>query len=342
MDHLEYDLIITNVFVAPVTLTAIEVLAPDGETLLRLEGNALVQATQPLLSQEPTEEIPASSTVAIVMDVVVPPDLAVERLSHRITYDLAPDAPARSIIGGFEINGPELPVDPREATVIAPPLRGDGWLVDNGCCSPKSLHRSTRLAVDGARIVKQETFAIDWERLQDGRLAEGDGARPEQWFGFGVKVYAVADGTVVSVRDGLPEETPEQRPRYVKQPGDFGGNHISIRIAPGVFAFYGHLQPGSITVKVGDTVTTGQVLGLLGNTGNSTAPHLHFGLIDDPDPLVGNSLPMVFDHWTLAGTVSLEAFFADSSESNLNLTSKGTPQEQTDTLPLFLDIADFQ
>jgi hypothetical protein len=338
-DHLEYDLLVTNAFVAPVTLTAIEVLAPDGDTLLRLDGDALADATQPLLGAGPAHEIPASGTVAIVVDVRVPPEREVAALGHRLAYEVAPDAPARSLIGSFAVAGPELRVDPRAATVIAPPLRGDGWLAGNGCCSPASIHRSLRIAVDGERIGKQETFAIDWVRLREGRLFEGDGSEREQWFGFGAEVLAVADGAVVAIQEGRPEEVPLRPVENVHQPGDYGGNSVTLEIAPGVFAFYGHLQPGTIAVAVGDRVATGQVLGLLGNTGNSTAPHLHFGLLDDPDPLVGESLPMAFDHWTLEGTVSPEAFFDESGQASL--APVGTPEEQSASLQLFLDVADF-
>jgi len=55
---------------------------------------------------------PASGTVAVVMDVTVPPDRAVEDVSHRIAYEVAPDAPVRSLIGSFEVDGPRLPVEP--------------------------------------------------------------------------------------------------------------------------------------------------------------------------------------------------------------------------------------
>jgi hypothetical protein len=179
VDHLEYDLLVTNGFTAPVTLTAITVTTLEGATLLQLEGDDLVTATQPLLGRTPTAAIPASGTVAVVMDVTVPPDRAVDRLDHRITYEVAPDAPVRSLIGSFAIDGPQLPVDPRPTTIIAPPLRGDGWLANNGCCAAASVHRAVRVPVGGARIGKQETFAIDWARLRDGQPFAGDGARPE-------------------------------------------------------------------------------------------------------------------------------------------------------------------
>src|SRR5205085_10297281 len=66
----------------------------------------------------------------------------VDRLDHHIAYEVAPDAPVRSLIGSFAIDGPELPVDPRPATVLAPPLRGDGWLANNGCCARSEEHTS--------------------------------------------------------------------------------------------------------------------------------------------------------------------------------------------------------
>jgi hypothetical protein len=333
MVHLEYDLVLTNVFTGPVTVTAIEVLTPDGQTLLRLEGDALEAKMQPLFGRTPMDVVPQSGALAVLLDVVVPPDQVPARLTHRITYDLAPDASNLAIIGSHEIVGPELAVDPFAPVVIAPPLRGTGWVNANGCCAA-SAHRSARLAVNGSHLVKFELFAIDWIRLVDNRLFTGDGTRNEDYFAFGAELLAVADGTVVFVRDGLPEDTPNEPPTTVHQPLDYGGNEVVLELAPGVYAFYAHLQPGSIRVQIGETVTTGQVLGLLGNTGNSTAPHLHFQLADGPDILTATSLPFVLDHWTLAGTVD-----PASTASDVRVT--GTSAPQTATLPLDQTVEDF-
>ena len=342
VDHLEYDLLVTNGFSAPVSLTSITVRAPDGEALIRLDGEALVTATQPLLGHSPLSEIPASGTAAVVMDVAIPHGRELERLSHEIVYDIAADSPVASLIGSLVIEGPELVVDPRAATVISPPLQGDGWLAANGCCEATSIHRAVRVPVGGARIGKQEIFAIDWARLQDGQPFAGDGARPEDWYGFGAEVLAVADGTVVSIQEGFPEEAPLQPVMHVSKPDDYGGNDVVLEIAPGVYAYYAHLQPGSITVAEGDEVQTGQALGLLGNSGNSTAPHLHFGLMDAPDPLVGTSLPMVFDQWTLEGTFDMAAYEADSAgDAAAALVPRLEPEAQAGTLQRYLDIASF-
>jgi murein DD-endopeptidase MepM/ murein hydrolase activator NlpD len=147
---------------------------------------------------------------------------------------------------------------------------------------------------------------------------------------------------VVAIQEGRSEEVPLQPVEGVHVPGDYGGNAVTLEIAPGGYAFYAHLQPDSITVAVGDHVSTGQVLGLLGNTGNATAPHLHFGLIDDPDPLVGASLPMAFAQWTPESTILPDVYRSTDPRAGVpDLTPQGTPSEQSGTLQLFLDVAAF-
>ena len=333
MVHLEYDLVLTNVFTTPVTITAIDVLTPDGQSLLQLAGDSLRAMTRPLIGSTPTDVVPQSGAVAAIIDVVVSPDQVPERLTHRITYDLAPDAPALAVIGSREILGPDLTVDPFAPLVIAPPLRGAGWMNANGCCAA-SAHRSAILTVDGARLVKFETFGIDWIRLEGPRFYAGDGTRNEDHFAFGAEVLAVGDGTVAFVRDGMPEETPFEPSKSLRQPLDYGGNEVVLELEPGVFAFYAHLQPGSIRVEIGETVKAGQVLGLLGNTGNTDAAHLHFQLSDGPDVLTATSLPFVIDAWTLTGTVSAEG-------SRTDLRVVGPPEPQTNTFPLEMTVADF-
>src|SRR5439155_3518593 len=121
----------------------------------------------------------------------------------------------------------------------------------------------------------------------------------------------VADGTVVSVQDGKPDATPNKviTPKTLS---DFGGNEVMLEIAPKVYAVYGHLQPGSLRVKVGDTVKVGAPLAKIGNTGPSLGPHLHFGLLNRPDMFTGRSLPFVIDSYTLAGTVDFKASQGDT------------------------------
>ena len=199
-----------------------------------------------------------------------------------------------------------------------------------------------RYAVNGERIIKAETFAIDWVQLRDGFFFTGDGSRNEQYPYFGTNVLAVADGTVVFVRDDMPEEIPGPEPLHVKEPIDYAGNQVVLQIGPDRWAVYAHLQTGSASVRVGEQVTTGQVLARLGNSGNTEAPHLHFVLTDHPNFVIARSVPFVLDRYTLAGFVTPEAFdaaFAGPVPGPIAVS--GSPQPQRHTHPLVLTVADF-
>jgi hypothetical protein len=339
--HLEYDLVSTSVFPLPVTLTKVVVSADDGRELLTLEGDALQARTQPLgdLTHKAagTREVPSSGSVATLMDVEVPPGKVPESITNRITYALPADTPKalKALIGGLTTEGPNLDVPPRPATVITPPLSGEGWWNGNGCCLTTG-HRSHRLAVDGQRYVTPETFAIDFEQVRGTRVFEGDGTRNGQYFAFGAKVSSVANGKVVFVRDGLPEQTPGTDPLGMERALDFGGNQVVVRIGGGVYAQYYHLQTGSIDVREGEHVHTGQLLGKLGNTGNSFAPHLHFELSSGPNVFTSDSLPYVFDSYTWAGEADLQ------KSTDTDLFIKGKPRAERKSYPLYPSLADFR
>ena len=119
------------------------------------------------------------------------------------------------------------------------------------------------------------------------------------------ELYAVADGEVVFVRDGFPENIPtasgDENMSIPLTRESTGGNQLAIRIADGVYALYMHLVPASLRVRVGDRVRRGDVIGVLGNSGNSKNPHLHFQLADSPDINAGQGLPWVFDSFDLWG-----------------------------------------
>lgn len=321
MDHVEYELIVLNVFAEPVTLTSVQVLDPDGRQLLSIEGDALNAATQTLLAKTPGATVPASASVGVDVDVIVPAGAAPATVTNHIKYALQPDSTSAALVTDPSIGGPEVAVDRSPAIEIAPPLKGDGWLATSACCTP-NVHRSLRVAVDGQRIETPETFAVDWALIENNRVSEGDGSRNEDFYDFGKDVLAVADSTVVKVIDGQPNQSPTATfvPTDITQ---YGGNQVMLEIAPNVYAWYAHLQPGTIPVKVGDQVKTGTPLGKIGNSGPSAGPHLHLSVLDGPDPTSARSLPFVIDKYTLVGYVD----FARTTDDNLVITGESTQIE---------------
>lgn len=309
MDHVEYELLVVSVFPEPVTLSSVTVLDPAGKELMRIEGDVLAAATQTLFAKTETPVIPASAAVSVDVDLIVPPDTVPERVTHRIAYTLKADSELAVMVDSLEVDAPEVAIKRQPAMLIKPPVTGEGWLVSSGCCKP-NIHRDLRIAIDGVRIETAETFAIDWAKVKNGRIFDGDGSKVEQHYAFGEDVLAVADGTVVSIQDGKPETTPNVA-MIPETKEDYGGNHVILEIAPNVFALYVHLHPGSLTVKVGEVVKAGAPLAKIGNTGPSMGPHLHFGLSDKPDFFAGRSLPFVFDSFTLVGAVDFDTSEGD-------------------------------
>jgi hypothetical protein len=198
--------------------------------------------------------------------------------------------------------GPQINIATDPAVAIDPPLRGPRWLALNGCCDELTSHRGAVMAVNGVQRVP-ERFAIDWVQLQsDDRLYAGDRSKLESYAYFGAPVYAVADGVVVNLYDKAPEQTPGA-PMTGITTENIGGNMLVVDIGGGNFAFFAHLKPGSLKVKLGDRVKRGEVIALLGDTGNSDGPHLHFHVMDSASPLNANGRPYVFRRFVGQGVL---------------------------------------
>jgi hypothetical protein len=149
-DHVEYELLVVNVFSEPVTLTSVTVLDPAGTELMQIEGAALAAATQTLFAKTATSVVPASAAVSVDVDLILPPDTAPERVTHRVAYTLKADSEVALMIGSLKVNAPEVTINRQPAMVIRPPLKGKGWLATTACCKP-NIHRDLRVAIDGVR-----------------------------------------------------------------------------------------------------------------------------------------------------------------------------------------------
>ncbi len=285
--HLAYELHITNLERKPMTLSKVEVVGKTAfppETLNRnLYHPGLGRITNPRL-------IPAGKRVILFSWVTT--DSRPQALRHRIFFE-----------NEKPLTLPEKAVPKTGSITIAPPLRGAHWMTGNGP-SNLSAHRRALLPA-GGRLSCSQRFAIDFVRLgENGLTFQGDRKKNESYHAYGEEILAVAAGTVVSIKDGIPENLPGIRSRAVPiTPETLGGNFIVLKLAPRHYAFYAHLQPGSLRVRVGERVKAGQTLGLLGNTGNSTEPHLHFHVMQGRDPLASEGIPFTFRRYQKQGTV---------------------------------------
>ena len=108
---------------------------------------------------------------------------------------------------------------------------------------------------------------------QKGATHKGTGASNEDYYAFGKELYAPCEGEVVLVVDGVKDNVPGTlNPIYIP------GNTVILKTANGEYVFFAHFKQHSIVVKQGQKVSNGELLGLCGNSGNSSEPHLHFHL----------------------------------------------------------------
>lgn len=255
---------------------------------------------------QPTTELPPSSVGIVWVDLSFARRGQVpKRVEHRLSVDLGPGLPVGPIITD---TGGQAAVASKPAREIGRPLRGGPWVAVVGS------HRRALQPVNGA-FRDGQRFAIDFAALLEdgGRTHAGDPNRNDSYFNYGRPVLAVGAGKVVEAVDRYPDQVPNHPVPVTGAALD--GNVVILKLGKGVFAGYAHLVPGSVRVRRGERVREGQVLGKLGNSGNSSGPHLHFQLMNHPSLLDADGLPFVLDRFKLRGRVpSLEALIdADAS-----------------------------
>lgn len=178
---------------------------------------------------------------------------------------------------------------------LAFPLRGGGFQVANGGFAPLiNPHlRTLARATERQRAYYGQSYGIDLIAFGPlGFAAQGIEPRdPRRWAVFGAPIHAPCSGEIVRAGDGLPDmPVPQMDPAHMV------GNHVLLRCGT-VDILLAHMTPGSVAVAAGDRVREGDVLGKVGNSGNSSAPHLHIHAQtpgSDDAPFSGDPLPMRF------------------------------------------------
>src|SRR5262249_51403325 len=133
---------------------------------------------------------------------------------------------------------------------------------------------------------KSQRYAYDFVQTKDGYSYKGDPNTNESYYAFGQDIYATQDGTVVhavnDIKDNKPLIETNEKDPY--------GNVVVIDHGNGEYSYLAHLKQGSVTVKVGDQVSKGDLVGLCGNSGNSSEPHLHYQVSDSTNSVNSKSI----------------------------------------------------
>jgi murein DD-endopeptidase MepM/ murein hydrolase activator NlpD len=182
---------------------------------------------------------------------------------------------AVAVLAGCGGSGVE-PVTPAPALVTgrAPSYQGGLRLPVRGEWRVHRTHYGHRGA---------QAYAVDLVKTGERRPGGDNRAFPS----YGEPIVADAPGVVAIAVDGIPDNAPGAVNGY-----DLHGNYVVIDHGNGEYSLFAHLVPGSLQVRAGQPVGMGQILGLCGNTGQSTMPHLHWQVMSHPMASQAKGLPV--------------------------------------------------
>ena len=182
------------------------------------------------------------------------------------------------------------------------PLRGESLVVHGGRKIEQNAHASEkdqRFAIDVVAL-KQGSSTLREQGITvfDAVTYEGNQKQNESYYIFGRNVIAPANGRIIDTLDGIPDAIPSEFNHDFKQPA---GNYVVIDHGNNEFSMLAHLKNGSIVFNKGDLVVAGDIIGSVGNTGNSTEPHLHYHLQNTFKWKNGEGLPAQFQQYIANG-----------------------------------------
>ncbi len=177
----------------------------------------------------------------------------------------------------------------RNKTPLSLPFKGKWFIVWGGDTVLQNYHVEH----------KPQQRAFDIVILDDNKKSyKGEGTTNEDYYAFGQPLYAACNATVVKMQDGIEDNVPGVM--NAQQPS---GNMVMLKTEQDEYILYAHFKKGTVAVKEGDIVKTGDYLGDCGNSGNSSEAHLHFHMQDSPDRYNANGIKCYFEEFLVNGKI---------------------------------------
>lgn len=330
--HLVYELWMTNFSSADVVVKKVEVVG-DGDVLQSLDAEEIAGRLQQVGTRQSAGSLTKSSQAMLFLNVALPAGARIPKeLTHRIALHVSA---APKDMQEMTEEGGTVTVDRQSVARIGPPLSGSGYISADSCCDA-TRHTRAAMPVNG-RVWVAQRYAVDWEQLNaKGTIYDGPQERLESYAIFDKPVLAVADALVVLAINNQPEQVPGKFPTDISL-DDADGNAVILDLGEGRYAMYAHMQPGSVRVRKGDRVKLGQVIGLVGDSGNSIVPHLHFQVMKGPSSLGANGLPYEITDFVVTGETAGGTKAFDEAEEKgtfLPVTQVSPARPVKDAMPL--------
>jgi murein DD-endopeptidase MepM/ murein hydrolase activator NlpD len=226
---------------------------------------------------------------------------------ERGKMDLIIALDAQGKIAGLRIAPPQQPKPKntnRNQIKLSLPFKGEWFVFWGGDTPVQNYHQDA----------PNQRFAFDIVKIgAEGKSHRNDGQKNEDYYAFGQEIIAPADGVVTYVVDGVQDNVPGEMNRMFVP-----GNLVIIKHSEGEYSLFAHFKQNSIRAKVGDKVNKGQIIGLCGNSGNSSEAHLHYQYQNAP---------------FFADEASMKVFF-----EKLNVKREGKTEVKNDYSPIRGDV----
>lgn len=302
--YLAYEMFVTNVGQQPFRIGRIDVMDGDetDKVLMSYSGDGLLDMIRSfqLINPDSQQSLilrPGVREVLYFMPEFYNALSVPKKLIHRFILQAVGGRDDEQGVQDFPMRAGPVDIVNKIPVVLGAPVVGQHWFAANGP-SNTSSHRREYIANHGVMFFP-DRYAVDFIQFgANGKMFSEDSGSNKSYFGYGANVYAVADGKVVAVTEGVPDNTPGKRD-YPITLLNMAGNSVLLDIGNKRYVFYAHFMPGSVKVKRGDVVQKGQVIGKIGNSGNSDVPHLHFQVMDSPSALSAQGVPYSFEKFSL-------------------------------------------